>query len=213
LDVLEVLRNWVIDLDIEGTRTACQEIIVNGIPALDGINHAMVPAMHVVGGKFERGEYFLLDLIAAGAAIAEGLKILEPHLAKCEKKNVRTVVIGTVQGDLHRIGKDIVTMLLRVAGFSVVDLGVDAPTEKFLEAVRTHNPKVLGMSALITPTMPEMGKVVSALEDAELRPRLKVIVGGAPVTKEYVEMIRADDCAQDAILGVDRCKQWDGGRS
>ena len=208
VDILEVLRNCIIDMDIEGARTACQEIIAKGIPALEGINHAMVPAMQVVGEKFQRGEYFLLDLIAAGAAMGEGLKVLEPHLGKDEEKNVGTVVIGTVQGDLHSIGKDIVTMLLRVAGFNVVDLGVDASTEKFVGAVRTHNPRILGMSSLITPTMPEMGKVVSALEEAELKRQLKVIVGGAPVTKEYAEMILADAYAPDAIVGVDRCKQW-----
>jgi len=208
VDILEVLRNCIIDMDIEGARTACQQIIAKGIPALEALNHAMVPGMQVVGDKFERGEYFLLDLIAAGAAMEEGLKILEPHLAKDEEKNVGTVVIGTVQGDLHSIGKDIVTMLLRVAGFNVIDLGVDVPTEKFVGAVRAHNPRVLGMSSLITPTMPEMGKVVSALEQAELKLPLKVIVGGAPVTKEYAEMIRADAYAPDAIVGVNRCKQW-----
>jgi 5-methyltetrahydrofolate--homocysteine methyltransferase len=208
VDILEVLRTCIINMDIEGARTTCQEIIAEGIPALEALNDAMVPGMRIVGDKFEVGEYFLLDLIAAGAAMQEGLKILEPHLGEDSEKNVGTIVIGTVQGDLHSIGKDIVTMLLKVAGFNVIDLGVDASTGSFVDAVRAHNPRVLGMSSLITPTMPEMGKVIGALQDAQLRSELKVIVGGAPVTEEYAETIRADAYAPDAVVGVDRCRQW-----
>jgi len=207
-DILEVLRACIIDMDIAGARNACQEVIANGISPYEAISHAMVPGMRIVGEKFERGEYFLLDLIAAGAAMEEGLKILEPHLAKDEGSRIGGVVIGTVQGDLHSIGKDIVSMLLRVTGFDVVDLGVDASTERFVEAVRVHKPTILGMSALITPTMPEMGKVISALEKAELKRHLKVIVGGAPVTKEYAVMIRADAYAPNAVAGANRCRQW-----
>lgn len=206
--ILEALRAYIIDMDIVGARHGCQEVIANGISPYEAISHAMVPGMRTVGEKFERGECFLLDLIAAGAAMEEGLKILEPHLRKDEGSKIGGVVIGTVQGDLHSIGKDIVRMLLRVTGFNVVDLGVDVSAEKFVEAVRAHKPPILGMSALITPTMPEMGKVISALEKVGLKPQLKVIVGGAPLTKEYAEMIRADAYAPDAVAGADRCRQW-----
>jgi len=193
--------------DIAGVREACEKALTARISPSLAIDEAMVPGMNVVGGKFQAGEYFLLDLIAAGEAMQEGLRILEPHLEKSEVK-VGRVVLGTVEGDLHSIGKDVVEMLLKAAGFDVIDLGEDVPAVNFVEATRVHKPTVLGMSALITPTMPEMGKVLQELEKAGLRTQTRVIIGGAPLSREFAEKIGADAYAPEAVAGVNTCKGW-----
>ena len=205
--ILDSLKDAIIAADVEGVQKASKETVNMGIPPGLAINEAMVQGMIIVGQKFQAGEYFLLDLIAAGEAMQEGLKILEPLLKENEAK-IGKIILGTVEGDLHSIGKDVVKMLLRASGFDVVDLGEDVPTAKFVEATRVHKPMVLGMSSLITPTMPEMGKVIRELEKAGLRRQLRVIVGGAPLSREYAERIGADAYAPDAVEGVNMCKGW-----
>jgi len=207
-EILEMLRHGIVNVDIVGVRKACEDALTEGISPLKAINDGLLEGMYVVGEKFQAGEYFLTELIAAGAAMEEGLKILEPHLQKCEMRNTGKIVLGTVEGDLHSIGKDIVQMLLRTTGFEVIDLGVDVPAQKFVEAVRTQKPAILGMSALITTTMPEMGKVIRRLQEAGLKRRVKAIVGGAPLSKEYAETIGADAYSPDAVTGVEMCRLW-----
>ena len=209
-EVLQVLRECIANIDVTRVREACEQALSEGVSPLKAINDGMLRGMQVVGDKFQAGEYFLTELIAAGAAMEEGLRILEPHLKKDEARTIGSVVLGTVEGDLHSIGKDIVGMLLRAAGFRVVDLGVDVPTGRFVESVQSQKPRILGMSALITPTMPEMQNVVGGLENAGLRGQLKVIVGGAPLSKKYAETIGADAYAPDAVAGVSICKEWVG---
>jgi 5-methyltetrahydrofolate--homocysteine methyltransferase len=204
---LDTLKKAIIAADVEGVQKASKETVKMGIPPGLAINEAMVQGMIIVGEKFQAGEYFLLDLIAAGEAMQEGLKILEPLLMESEAK-IGRIILGTVEGDLHSIGKDVVKMLLKASGFDVVDLGEDVPTAKFVEATRVHKPMVLGMSSLITPSMPEMGKVIQELEKAGLRRQLRVIVGGAPLSREYAERIGADAYAPDAVEGVNMCKGW-----
>lgn len=205
--VLDSLKRAVVAADVEGVQKASREAVSLGIPPSLAINEAMVQGMIIVGQKFQAGEYFLLDLIAAGEAMQEGLKILEPLLKDSQAK-IGKVVLGTVEGDLHSIGKDVVKMLLKASGFDIVDLGEDVPTAKFVEATREHMPLALGMSSLITPTMPEMGKVIQGLERAGLRRKLRVIVGGAPLSREYAGRIGADAYAPDAVAGVNMCKGW-----
>jgi 5-methyltetrahydrofolate--homocysteine methyltransferase len=164
--------------------------------------------MEVVGEKYERNEYFLAELIMAGETMKEGMKTLEPHLKAGELKRVGKVVIGTVRGDLHDIGKNIVATLLSAAGFDVIDLGVDVPPEKFVEAVKENSPDIVGMSALLTTTMVEMEDIIKELKKAGLRDKVKVIIGGAPITREYAEKIGADAAARDAVEGVNICKSW-----
>ncbi|MEM1658236.1 MAG: cobalamin-dependent protein [Candidatus Jordarchaeales archaeon] len=147
-------------------------------------------------------------MVVAGEAMKEGIKILEPYLRTGEAERLGKVVIGTVRGDMHDIGKNIVATLLSGAGFEVIDLGVDVPTEAFVEAVRKHKPHIVGMSALLTTTMVEMENVIKALEHAGLRNKVKIIIGGAPVSKEYAEKIGADAYAKDAVEGVSICKSW-----
>ena len=144
----------------------------------------------------------------AGEVMKEGMKVLEPYLRGSEIRKIGKVVIGTVRGDLHDIGKNIVATLLSAAGFEVIDLGVDVPPEKFVEAVKEHNPDIIGMSALLTTTMIEMENVIKALKEAGLRNRVKIIIGGAPITREFAEKIGADAAARDAVEGVNICKSW-----
>lgn len=206
-EILNRLKKAIIATDTTAVRDACEEVVTARISPSLAIDEAMVQGMRIVGEKFQAGEYFLTDLIVAGEAMEEGLRVLGAHLNKSGAK-IGTLILGTVEGDLHSIGKDLVKMLLKAAGFEVIDLGEDVPEVKFVEALRVHEPKIIGMSALITPVMPEMGKVVGKLEDAGLRSRVRVIVGGAPLSKEYAERIGADGYARDAVAGVNMCKDW-----
>lgn len=206
-EILNKLRECIVNLDIEAIKQACQNALAAGISPLEAIE-GMAKGMDVVGEKYEAKEYFLAELLMAGEVMKEGMKILEPYLKEVKIKKLGKVVLGTVKGDLYDIGKNIVASLLGVAGFEVIDLGVDVPTEKFLETVCTQKPDILGMSALLTFTMPEMENVIKELEKAGQRGKVKVIVGGAPLTEEYAKKIGADAYAPDAVAGVNICKVW-----
>jgi len=197
-----------VNLDIEGVQKACKDALEFGVPPYKALVDGMARGMEIVGQKYEAGEYFLAELIMAGETTKEGLKILEPHLKAGDMKTAGRVVIGTVRGDLHDIGKNVVITLLKAAGFEVIDLGVDVPAEKFLEAVRERKPDILAMSALLTVTMTEMENVIKEIKKAGLRGEVKVIIGGAPITSEYAEKIGADAAAKDAVEGVNFCKKW-----
>jgi len=207
-EILGKLRDAIVNLDIEGVQKACREAIDAGISAYRAVTDGMAKGMEIVGEKYENGEYFLAELIMAGETMKEGLKVLEPYLKSGEVKRAGRIVIGTVKGDLHDIGKNVVVTLLNAAGFEVIDLGVDVPPEKFVEAVKQNNPGIVGMSALLTTTMIEMENVIKALKEAGLRDKVKIIIGGAPITQEYAEKIGADAAAQDAVEGVNICKTW-----
>jgi 5-methyltetrahydrofolate--homocysteine methyltransferase len=207
-EILNRLRECIVNLDIEGIKQACQNALAAGIPPLEAVTEGMAKGMDVVGEKYEAREYFLAELIMAGEVMKEGMKILEPYLKEAKIEKLGKVVLGTVRGDLHDIGKNIVATLLGAAGFEVIDLGVDVPAEKFLETVRTQKPDILGMSALLTATMSEMENVIRELEKAGQRDKVKVIVGGAPLTEEYAKKIRADAYAPDAVACVNMCKKW-----
>jgi len=206
--ILNKLRDCVVNLDIEGVKQACEEVLSEGIPPIRAVAEGMAKGMDVVGQKFERGEYFLTELIMAGEVMKEGMAILKPHFRGSEMKSLGKVVLGTVKGDLHDIGKDVVATLLKVAGFDVINLGVDVPSEKFIESIRTFKARILGMSALLTTTMQEMENVISGLKKASLRNKVKVIIGGAPLTEAYAKKIGADAYARDAVSGVSICKKW-----
>ncbi|MBS7624003.1 MAG: corrinoid protein [Candidatus Bathyarchaeia archaeon] len=207
-EILNKIRDAIVNLDIDNIQRLCMEAIEAGIPAYDVVMNGMAKGMEIVGEKYERNEYFLAELIMAGEVMKEGMKVLEPHLKSGEIRKIGKVVIGTVRGDLHDIGKNIVATLLTAAGFEVVDLGVDVPPEKFVEAVKEHNPDIVGMSALLTTTMIEMENVIKALRDAGLRDKVRIIIGGAPITREFAERIGADAAARDAVEGVNICKSW-----
>jgi 5-methyltetrahydrofolate--homocysteine methyltransferase len=158
--------------------------------------------MAKVGQFFEEGEYFVPEMLISARAMQAGLTLLKPALKSEDVKSSGKVVIGTVKGDLHDIGKNLVAMMMEGAGFEIVDLGTDASPEKFISAVREHNPQIVAMSALLTTTMPSMVTTIQALQDAGVRSQVKVMVGGAPVTEQYAQQIGADGFAIDASRAV-----------
>jgi 5-methyltetrahydrofolate--homocysteine methyltransferase len=168
---------------------------------------AMIVGLEKCGKLFEKGEFFLTDLLMAGEAFTKGMEILEPHLAQISIENIGKVLLGTVAGDVHDIGKNLVGFLLKSAGFEVIDIGTDIDTERFLQAVKEHQPDVLGMSALLTTTMLGMEDVIKSMDEEGLREKTKVIIGGGPVSKHFAEQIGADAYASDAVEGVNKIKE------
>jgi 5-methyltetrahydrofolate--homocysteine methyltransferase len=174
-----------------------QEIIAQGLQA----------GMAAVGEKFSSGEYFLPDMLMAARAMKAALEVLAPALEQTGIPTIGKVVIGTVEGDMHDIGKNVVATFLSGNGFEVFDLGLNVPVQKFIDEVKEKKADILGMSALLTTTMPVMGKVIKLLEEAGLRSSVKVVVGGAPVTQDYASYIGADGYAHDGGRAVPVCKQ------
>jgi len=207
-EVLGKLRDSIVNLDIDGVKNAAEEALAAGLPAYRAVVDGMAKGMEVVGQKYEDGEYFLAELIMAGETMKEGMSVLEPHLRAGDIKTAGKVLIGTVRGDLHDIGKNVVITLLRAANYDIVDLGVDISAEQFVEAAKEHSPDILAMSALLTTTMIEMEDVIGSLRKAGLRGKLKIIIGGAPITPEYAKKIGADAAARDAVEGVRTCNKW-----
>ena len=176
-----------------------------GTPAGTILNEGLIPGMERLGVQFKANEVFIPEVLVAARAMNAGMSKLEPHLAKAGIKPRGIVVIGTVKGDLHDIGKNLVAMMLRGNGYKIVDLGVDVPAEKYLEAARTSGASVIALSALLTTTMVQMKAVIDAVEKAGLG--IPVVIGGAPVTREYADQIRARGYAPDAASAVEEiCK-------
>ena len=167
----------------------------------------MIDAMGVVGDKFKKNEIFVPEMLVAARAMKKGVEVLKPHLAGDSSATIGKYIIGTVAGDLHDIGKNLVAMMIESAGFEVIDLGVDVPAEKFVEAIK-ENPdcKVVGVSALLTTTMPAMKDTVKAIIDAGLQSQVKIMVGGAPITQEFADEIGADAYTQDAASAAQVAK-------
>jgi len=209
-DILQKIRECIVNLDMDGAIENVKKALENKVSPVEIVSKSIVEGMSIVGEKFEKGEYFLSELIVAGEIGKEIVKLLDPYLKaeEAQVKKLGRVVIGTVRGDLHDIGKNIVAMMLEAAGFEVIDLGADVPPERFVEAVKEHDANIVAMSALLTVTMPEMKNVIDELKKAGLRDKVKVIVGGAPVTEEYAKSIGADGYGETAVEGVRICKQW-----
>jgi methanogenic corrinoid protein MtbC1 len=206
--ILSRLRDCVVNLDILGVQQACRDAIAQKIPVYQAIEQGLSKGLELVGQKYEAREYFLADLMLAGEAMREGMVLLRPYVGKNDLHKVGKVLIGTVRGDLHDIGKNVVGMLLEAGGFEIMDLGTDVSPEKFVDAARTTRPDILGMSALLTTTMDEMQATIKAIERTEFRNKLKVIIGGAPASREYARMIGADAFGKDAVEGTSICKAW-----
>jgi len=171
------------------------------------LNEGLLAGMSVVGDRFKKNEFYIPEVLIAARAMKEGMQILRPLLAEKNIKGVGTVVLGTVRGDLHDIGKNLVGMMLEGAGFEVVDLGVDVAPEKFIQVAEERNVDIAGLSALLTTTMPAMKDVISSLNKSNLRGKVKVMIGGAPVTQDYADEIEADGYAPDAASAVDKAKE------
>jgi 5-methyltetrahydrofolate--homocysteine methyltransferase len=168
---------------------------------------ALIPALEEVGARFERGDFFVPEMLIAGKAMAGALEVLRPLLAETGAEPIGTVVMGTVKGDVHDIGKNLVNIMFEGAGFQVIDLGVQVAPERFVEAVTEHQPDIIGFSAFLTTTMPMFKANINALVKAGLRDQVLVMVGGAPVTQEYADVVGADGYAADASAAVVRAKQ------
>ncbi len=179
-----------------------QETIATGLDPQVILNDGMIAAMAEVGRRFECGEYYVPEMLIAARAMQEGLAILKPHLIQAKVQSAGKVLAGTVRGDMHDIGKNLVCMMLEGAGFEIQDLGIDVAPDKFVQAVRASNPDIVALSALLTTTMPNMKVTIEALKAAGLRNQVKVIVGGAPVTESYAQQIGADGYAPDASRAV-----------
>jgi len=189
-------------------KEAAQEAVKAGIPPLKAVLEGMATGMDNVGERYERGEFFLPELMMAGETMKAGMEILEPYLRAAKAKATGTVVIGTVKGDIHDIGKNIVMMPLTSAGFEVRDLGVDVLAERFVEETKKTGADIVAMSALLSTTIPYMKTVIDELEKAGLRDKVKVIIGGASLIEEDVKKLGADALGKDAITGLEICKKW-----
>ena len=194
---LDELSRAVIDGDNRKAHELTGQALENGIPAHEILNQGLVPGLREVGDRFERGEFYLPELIVSGDAVAKALELLEPILAASDQPNIGNFLIGTVQGDVHDLGKNIVVMMLKGNGWKVTDLGVDISTDQFCNAVSQGGYDVIGISALLTMTMPTVAKVIAALETQGLRGRIKVMVGGAPTSQAWADEIGADGWAKD----------------
>lgn len=206
---MEGLQKELYQAILEGQRDVAKEKVEQGLAegmAPGDVLDVMVNAMGEVGRLFEEGEYFVPEMLIAARAMKTGMEILKPRLVDADIQPAGTIIAGTVKGDLHDIGKNLVCMMLEGAGFQVVDLGSDVSPQAFVEAVKEHQPDFVAMSALLTTTMPNMQTTIAALEEAGVREQVKVLIGGAPITDAYAEKIGADGYAPDASRAVKLAK-------
>ena len=207
MDVLQKIAEELIKGNYPEMPKLVQQALDATIPPSKILNEGLVAGMDVVGEKFRRDEFFMPEVLIAARAMQAGMDILRPKLVETGVKLAGKVVLGTVKGDLHDIGKNLVGMMLEGSGFQVVDLGIDIPPEKFVDAVRTNQPDVLGLSALLTTTMPKMKETIESLIEAGMRNKVKIMVGGAPVTEKFAKDIGADGYAPDAATAVEKVRE------
>jgi 5-methyltetrahydrofolate--homocysteine methyltransferase len=202
METLQKLFDAVLEGDFDGVETNVTAALEAGLDPNVILNDGMIAAMREVGVRFEAGEYYVPEMLIAARAMQSGMTLLKPHLQKTEQKSNGRVLMGTVKGDLHDIGKNLVGLMLEGAGYEIIDLGVDVPAEEFVKKAVELKPDVIGMSALLTTTMASMKTTLDALDAAGLRRNIKVIVGGAPVTDAYAQQIEADGFSPDASRAV-----------
>ena len=208
-DIIENLRKAVLDLDVDRVRAAAEEAVRLGIDPIEAIDDGLAKGVRTIGDKFAAGEAFLTELVMAGEAMKAGVEVLRPVILqrKLQRKSTGIVVIGTVRGDIHDIGKNIVTVMLETAGFEVNDLGVDVPPDKFLSKTKESKAQIVAMSALLTVTTPEQKNTVQAIEKAGIRKNVKIAVGGAAVTPEWAREIGAEGYSDNAVDAVELFKK------
>jgi 5-methyltetrahydrofolate--homocysteine methyltransferase len=199
---LQPLYDAILEGDARTARSMAQQALSEGVDPQALLDRYMIPAMDEVGRRFEANEYFVPELLIAARAMKSALELIRPRLAESGAEPVGRVVIGTVRGDLHDIGKNLVAAMLEGGGFQVIDLGVDVAPEKFIAAVREANAEIIAMSALLTTTMPGMKTTIEAIQAAGIRDQVKVMIGGAPVTQRYADEIGADGFSDNASGAV-----------
>jgi len=209
-NILEVIRQGIMEGDMFLTEEKVQEALDAGIAPGDILQEGLISAMAEVGRLFEEGEYFVPEMLIAARAMKAGMVLLKPYLVAADVKPAGKVAAGTVKGDLHDIGKNLVCMMLEGAGFEILDLGVDVTPEKFVDAAANQGVDIIAMSALLTTTMPNMKATVEALKAAGVRDKVKVMIGGAPVTDAYAAEIGADGYGADASRAVAAAKHLMG---
>ena len=211
-ELFKAMKQSIIDGDEEQAAELARQVLAPGLEPLAAINDGYVPGINYVGDQFGAGEMFLPDLMLAAEALKAAVGVLEPEMQKrgVQRQVLGKVVLGTVKGDIHEIGKNLVATMLAASGFDVHDLGVDVPFEKFAQKAREINADIVGVSALLTTTMVGQKTVIEALADLGLRPQVKVMVGGAPVTKSWAEEIGADGFSEDAMGAVALAKKLVG---
>jgi 5-methyltetrahydrofolate--homocysteine methyltransferase len=209
-EIYTQLSTAVLEGNKDLTPPLVQKALDQGLVPKDILDNGMVVGMNEVGARFKRGDMFVPEVLMSAEAMQAGLSVLRPHLAASGAKLIGKIVMGTVKGDLHDIGKNLVGMLCEGAGFEVIDLGFNVAPEKFIAAVKEHQPDIVGMSALLTTTMRSMGYTVKALEEAGLRDKVKIMVGGAPVDAEFAKRIGADGYGSNAPGGAELAKRFAG---
>jgi 5-methyltetrahydrofolate--homocysteine methyltransferase len=202
IETLEIIGECIMEGDQEATIEEVTAALEEGLKPSIILQQGMISAMTEVGVLFEDGLIFVPEMLMAAHAMQAGLTVLRPRLIEADIKPTGKVVLGTVQGDLHDIGKNLAGMMLEGAGFEVLDLGIDVAPETFVEAVREHQPDIVGMSALLTTTMPSIDKTIQALEEAGLQEKVIIIIGGAPITADFARQVGADLYASDASVGA-----------
>ena len=201
------IKTALLEFEVDELKEKIQKAIDSGIEA-EEIIEILSDGMDIIGEKYQVGEYFVTSLIIAGETMNEALGILEPYISSHKSPKHSKIVVATVAGDIHDIGKNIFTTLMDTAGFEVIDLGVDVSAEAIILAVKKHSPEILGLSALLTTNLEEFPRIVEMLENKGLRDNVKVIVGGATVTDEFAKSAGVDAYAKSAIEGVNICKSW-----
>mgnify|MGYP001547957908 CR=1 FL=1 len=204
---LEQISTGVIEGNIQGIAPLVQKALEEGLTAEAILQNGLIVGMNEVGKRFKRAQMFIPEVLRAAKTMHAGQELLRPLITDARAGRAGKIVIGTVQGDLHDIGKNLVGMMCEGAGFEVVDLGFDLPPEKFTEAIKVHQPDIVGMSALLTTTMRSMGHTLKAMTEAGLRNRVKVMVGGAPVDAEFADRIGADGYGHNAVAGAELAKK------
>ena len=207
-DVLGQISNAVIEGRVKDIPDLTNTALSSGLTAKDILDKGLMPGMDVIGAEFKKGKKFVPEVLLSARTMQASLGILKPLLAQAGAKMSGKVILGTVKGDLHDIGKSLVGMLLEGSGFEVVDLGKDVPPEKFVDSVKQEKPNIVAMSALLTTTMRSMGHTMTALKEAGLRETVKVMIGGAPVTMEFAKQIGADGYASNAPAAVELAKKF-----
>lgn len=203
---LSALAESVINGKAKDAKELTQKAIDEGVPVSEILNNGLVKGMGVVGEKFKNNEFYVPEVLIAARAMHSAMDILKPLLASSGVEPIGKVAIGTVKGDLHDIGKNLVVMMLEGAGFEVIDLGIDVPPEKFVQAAK-DGAQIIAISALLTTTMTAMKTTIEALEEAGVKDKVKTLIGGAPVTQNYADEIGADGYARDAASGADKAKE------
>lgn len=206
----ETIYEGILKGNMQAVEEATKAALADGLSGAELLNESMIPAMAEVGRLFEANEYYVPEMLIAARAMKAGMAILRPELVKEKVEPLGKVVLGTVKGDLHDIGKNLVSIMVEGAGFEVIDLGVDVSPDVFVDTAREQSADIVGLSALLTTTMPSMKTTIDAFEEAGMRGEVKVIIGGAPLTQKYADEIGADGYARDAAAAANLVKKLTG---